>query len=279
QRQVYLRGQSFFNQLGLMEGPPTEQDIALVRGTMKCLEPQVQLKNFGWNAGFEENDEAILANYLLKGDKGWTLPEFFQALRATGLEFISMVNWWQWNLLDLFQDVDELPIEIAMGLADKSLEEQLYLFDLLHPVNRLLDLYCGLPQATSDGRSSGESPSEWTEAQWAQATLHLHPLLRTENFRANLVDCIQTLRAFPLRDHLPINEQPITIDSLMATCFLPLMASAQPMQVLIQQWQSVRPIDPVTRAVTSSADALALLIQLFSRLESLGYVLVEPCSP
>ncbi|OUC13840.1 MAG: SAM-dependent methyltransferase [Alkalinema sp. CACIAM 70d] len=271
QRRTYLRAQNFFNLLGLMEGPPTEQDIEIVRSTMRCLNGNVHLKNFGWGPNFEKDDETILANYLLKGDKGWTIREFFQALQDHDLEFISMVNWWQWNLVNLFQDVDELPIEIAMGIADKSVEEQLHLFELLHPVHRLLDLYCGV----SGTQPEFVSPSEWSDTQWMQATLSLHPVLNTNAFRENLVDCIQSMRSFPIRDHLPINDQPIMIDSLMATCLLPLVAGSTSMEQVIQYWLKIRPVNPVTGSATSQQESLELVKQLFCHLETLGYVLTE----
>jgi len=45
-------------------------------------------------------------NYLLQGDKGFTITELFAALKAADLEFISMVNWRQWDLMDLFKEKD-----------------------------------------------------------------------------------------------------------------------------------------------------------------------------
>ncbi|MBC6421881.1 MAG: hypothetical protein GDA43_15200 [Hormoscilla sp. SP5CHS1] len=50
----------------------------------------------------------MLANHLLQGDKGYNIPEMFAALRTANLEFVSMVQWQEWDLLALFKKVSRL---------------------------------------------------------------------------------------------------------------------------------------------------------------------------
>jgi 2-polyprenyl-3-methyl-5-hydroxy-6-metoxy-1,4-benzoquinol methylase len=272
QRSIFFCVQKFFRELGLMAGAPQDSEIALVRQTMNNLKDAVFVKSNSWLPIFADDDERILANYLLKGDKGWTIPEFFAALQAANLEFISMVNWWQWDLVDLFKSIDELPIEIAMNLSDKSPAEQLHLFELLHPTNRLLDLWCGLP-----GESLPITPTEdWTTADWQATQVHLHPQLRTPAFKQDLLTCISELKMFDICRHLKINiDGPLLIDSSAASCLLQLFTSPQPIAALVQHWQTLRPLDPLTLEPTQAAPTFELIRQMLMPLETYGYILFE----
>ena len=269
QREIYLRAQSFFRDLGLMAEAPTDSDVEMVRAVMRSLKDGVRIKQQSWQPAFEADSERVLANHLLKGDKGWRLPEFFDALRIADLEFSGMVNWWQWDLTALFNDINELPIEIAMGLADKSLEEQLALFELLHPVYRLLDLYCGVP-------SDADRPvvAEWADEQWQGATIYFPRQLKTEAVREDLVDRISTMRTFYLKDHLGLTDDPVAIDSVLGACLLPLIDGPQPMSALVDRWMRLYPVNPVTLKPTQSETAFEILKELLVRLEGWGYLMV-----
>ena len=270
QRAVYLRSQSFFRQLGLMAEAPTEDDVELVRDMMRSLKDGVRIKQETWQPAFEMDSERVLANHLLKGDKGWELPEFFDSLRASDLDFVGMVNWWQWDLTALFKDIDELPIEIAMGIAEKSIEEQLHLFELLHPVQRLLDLYCGAPMEIADR----EPVSDWTDDQWQTAVIHFPAQLRTAAVREDLNDRISTMRAFYVKDHLGLTDDPVAIDSVLAACLLPLMDKPQPLSALVDRWILLYPFNPVTLKPTQTETAFEMLRDLIVRLEGWGYLMV-----
>jgi 2-polyprenyl-3-methyl-5-hydroxy-6-metoxy-1,4-benzoquinol methylase len=272
QRSVFLSAQKFFKTLGLMEGAPQDSEIALVRQTMKCLKDGVFIKSNTWQPIFLEDDEQILANYLLKGDKGWTVTEFFAALKAANLEFISMVNWWQWDLVELFNNLDELPIALAMNLSEKSSEEQLHLFELLHPVHRLLDLWCGLPGEIS----LSTSIEDWTADDWQQTKVHLHPQLKTPAFKQDLITCISELKMFDLCRHLRVNtDGSLTIDCSVASCLLPLLSAPQTITALAQHWQKLRPLDPVTLDPIQSKAAFELVRQLLIPLEGAGYIMFD----
>ena len=61
----------------------------------------------------------------------------------------------------------------------------------------------------------------------------------------------------------------------MAACLLPLWEEAQQMKALVERWQKLRPVHPVTLEPQSEQEALELVQPALAQLENLGYVLVE----
>lgn len=147
QRQGYHRGQALFQMLGLTEENPGEYEVSVVIETMQALKDEVMLKAQNWRPAYEtpNSEEGILMNLLLLGDKGFTIADLFTMLRETDLAFLSMVDWRHWEVSDLFKDGDDLPAFIGMSLLGASAEERLRLFELLHPVHRLIDFWCCHP--------------------------------------------------------------------------------------------------------------------------------------
>ncbi len=271
QRVYFYRSQKLFKMMGLMNDIPGELEIGLVRETMKALKESVVLKTLTWKPFFEEQEEAVLANHLLQGDKGSTIPEMFSAMRAADLEFVSMVNWRQWNLMDLFKDPDDLPVFLGMSLPEASVEERLHLFELLQPIHRLLDFWCGHANQTK----AFVPVSEWALVDWQDARVSLHPQLKTSELREELIGCITQIRMFEISQHLLLTEGFVTIDSTMASCLLPLLEGSQSMMSLVERWKKLRPLHPVTLEPTEDEEAFYLVQQLLTQLESLGYVLLE----
>ncbi|PPS43182.1 class I SAM-dependent methyltransferase [Chroococcidiopsis sp. TS-821] len=271
QRTYYYRAQEVFKMMGLMDENPEELEIDLVRDTMNALKDQVKLKALTWSPALAADPERILMNLLFQGDKGYTIPETFAAIRKAELEFISMVNWRQWNLMELFKEPDDLPVFLAMSLPEISVEEQLTLFELLHPVHRLLDFWCGHPQ-----QSQNVVPVvEWTLSDWETAQVHLVPQLRTPEIKRELIDAIAQLNTFEISQYLPIPEKHVSIDSTVAACLLPLWEAPQPMRSLVAHWQKIRPVNLATLEPFSTNEALEVLSNALIGLESRGYVLVE----
>jgi 2-polyprenyl-3-methyl-5-hydroxy-6-metoxy-1,4-benzoquinol methylase len=271
QRSAYHQAQELFSILGLMEGSPSEAQMADVRSIMKTLKDGVLLKTRTWQPKFEMSDESLLANHLLQGDKGLTIPEFFAILRASDLEFISMVNWWQWDLVQLFDDINDLPIAVALNLAEKSIEEQLHVFELIHPYHRLLDLWCVHP-----GSTQPYTPvADWSDQQWHQATAYLHPCLKNEKFKQALITSITESNLFEISRYLQKTNEPINVDNLIASCLLVLMENRQPVRAIAQHWQKLRPLNLVTLQPTSDREAFEIVTQNLTRLEQQGYILLE----
>ena len=271
QRTYFYRAQEVFKMMGLMDENPEEVEIDLVREIMKSLKDQVELKSITWRPDIETDEERILMNYLFQGDKGYTISEMFSALRAAELEFVSMVNWRQWDLMALFREPDNLPAFLAISLPDTTVEERLHLFELLHPVHRLLDFWCGHPNQSQ----SFVPVAEWTLAGWQEAQVHLLPQLKTPELKEALLKSITQLKPFEITQQLLIPEKPVSIDSTVAACFFPLWEKSQSMRSLVERWQKLRPVHPVTLELTTEAEALEVVIQALTTLERLGYVFLE----
>ena len=128
QRTSFYRSQNLFKLMGLMGDNPEGFEVETVIEIMKALKDKVDLKKVTWRASFldKSEEESILMNYLLKGDKGYTIPQMFAAIQEADLEFISMVNWRRWELMDLFKEPDNLPVFLGLGLEQASIEEKLH---------------------------------------------------------------------------------------------------------------------------------------------------------
>ncbi len=267
-----FRAQAAFKTMGLMNGSPGELEIEIVRETMEALRDEIGIKAAGWNAELAQNEGWIMSNYLLVGDKGCSIPEVFAMLRGADLEFISMVAWRRWELMDLFKDPDDLPPFLAMSLPEASVEERLHLFDLLHPLHRLFDFWCGNPDRTQ----AFVPVAEWTEAQWREARVHLHPQLRTSQVREDLSNCIDSETPFEISRYIIVPTlAPVAIDSTMAACLLPLWEGPQSAVSLVQQWLQIRAEAAVNREPAAQETAFEEVKEMLTRLEVFLYVLLE----
>lgn len=272
QRVSYFRAQELFTMMGLMEQTPRELEIELVRDIMISLKEQVILKAKTWTSLEEESDQSILMNYLFQGDKGYTIPQLFTALQSADLEFVSMVNWRHWELMDLFKEPENLPHFLSLSLPDLSIEDYLHLFELLHPVHRLMDFWCAHPHEAE----SFVPVSQWTLSDWQQARVFLHPQLKSNEVREDLIACINNHNPFLISRYIPLPTlTPIAIDSNIAACLLPLWDSPQPLLSLVQRWLKLRPFHPVTLEAVTQQEALKEISELLQRLEVFLYILLE----
>jgi hypothetical protein len=239
---------------------------------MRALKNQVLLKQCTWPSKFDEDKDLTLVNHLLQGDKGYTIVEMFSALEAVGLEFISMVNWRKWELMDLFEEPDNLPVFLGLSLPEISIEQRLHMYELINPVHRLLDFWCGHPN-----QAQAYVPiTEWTTSEWQEAKIHLHPQLKTAAVKAELADCITHLHPFEINQYLPIADKQVSLDSALTTClFPPLLESAQSMPSLVERWQKLQPVHLMTLKPTTQEEAFEVARQALIGLEDLGYVLLE----
>ncbi|MFM6139104.1 MAG: class I SAM-dependent methyltransferase [Cuspidothrix sp.] len=273
QRANIFRAQEVFTLMGLMDGNPEELEIEIVTDTMKALKDNVNLKATTWTAGYEGEDkkENILMNYLFQGDKGYTINDIFSALKAADLEFIKMTNWRQWDLMNLFKEPDDLPAFLGMSLPEISTEDRLHLFELLHPIHRLLNFWCGNPQT----EYTVVPVTEWTDSHWENAIVHLHPQFQTPKFKTDLIACISEGKTFPIRKYLALTEEFVYIDSSMALCLLPVFDKPLPMMSLVEHWQKCRPLDPLTAEPTDTVKVFQLLQKLLEVLEDFDCIMLE----
>lgn len=270
-RACYYRAQELFRLMGLMDDNLGQREIERVEATMTSLKNEVRLKAEAWGPEYEGNPAEILANHLLQGDKGYTIPELFSALKDADLEFISMVEWRQWDVRNLFKTPDDLPVFLGLSLPELSSEERLHLFEMLHPVHRLLDVWCGHPNQAQ----LFVPLEEWTLWDWQGAKVHLHPQLKTPAMKEELLRCIRELKLFEISKYLPITGQQVLVDSTLAACLLPLSEEPQSMPSLVKRWQKLRPVHPVTLEPTAELEAFEIVTSTLMGLESSGYVLLE----
>lgn len=272
QRSHFFRAQEVFQMMGLMDGNPEDMEIDIALETMKALKNGVDLKAKTWSSSYEgeEGKVSVLMNYLFQGDKGYTIPDLFTALRDADLEFINMLNWRQWKLLDLFKEPENLPTFLAMSLPETTVEQQLHLFELLHPIHRLLDFWCGHPQTTSI-----IPVAEWSSSEWLNTKVYLHPQLKTSTVKEEVIRCTTQFNPFEIGKYLPVPGEQTLLDSSIAACFLPLWDEAQTLPLLIERWQKLRPVHPVTLEPTAESDAFEVISSALTGLESSGYLLLD----
>ena len=273
QRQSIYRAQKMFAMMGLMDENPEDLEIEVVVETMQALKDNVQLKTQTWNPNYTSKDskQEILMNHLFQGDKGYTISDLFTALKLADLEFISMVNWREWDFRDLFKDADNLPVFLGMSLPELSIEDRLQMYELLHPIHRLLDFWCGHPQQIQNFVPL----IEWSDEDWQTAKVYLHPQLNTSKFREDLVTNAIGCGMLSLNNYLSTHNQVVTLDSSMSTCLLPLLDAPQSMISLVERWEKFRPVDPITLQPIDHQKAFQLVQNTVRSLESLDYLMIE----
>jgi hypothetical protein len=132
-------------------------------------------------------------------------------------------------------------------------------------------VWCGLLEQTQEY----EPIAQWSDETWQSATVHLHPQVITDKFRAALNDCVTGAKIFELSRVCQLAELSLIIDSQGAGCLLPLLEMPRSIEVLVKWWQKLRPFNPVTQEPTSETEALERVKGLLMPLEENGYVMLE----
>lgn len=273
QRQVYFQAQEFFGLLGLTQSNPEEFELQTVLDIMEQLADKADLKRLTWNKNFtgkldDRTREFILMNYLLQGDKGFTIPQVFTYLDSADLEFIEMVAWPKWRLKSLFKDPDNLPAALTLALEEATPAEILHLVNLLHGSERLLDLWCGHPDVEIPSPTQG------------QAMVSLHPQLQTEEVKQVWQAHVQGGRPLALSDYLKwpvhglLHSEKVEIDAIGLGALWPLFAGPQSFADLRQRWLQLYPRDLLTLAPVPEEIAGTMLRELLLFLNQYLYVLL-----
>ena len=272
ERSYFYRAQEGFRMMGLMDKNPRESEVELCREMMSAFNDNVRIKEKTWNPERAYKDqEWILSNYLFLEDKGYTIPEVFACLKDANLEMISMVKWREWELQELFQEPNKLPRLLAMCLPQMSLEE-LHLFELWHPIHRLLDFWCGYPQE----ERSLTPVARWTEEDWQKAVVQLHPQLRTPQVREDAIACIRKRSSFEISRYISTSTlSPIWIEPVMTTCLLSLWEGSQPVSTLVESCLKIAPLQLPTLEPAREATAFQEVTECLRKLEGCLYVLLE----
>jgi 2-polyprenyl-3-methyl-5-hydroxy-6-metoxy-1,4-benzoquinol methylase len=271
-RAPMFRAQKFCQEIGLMDDNPGDLEIEILLETMNALKSSVNLKKTAWSENCRQNPRVALMNHLLQGDKGYTIPEMFALLESANLEFICMLNQRQWDLMDLFQTPDDLPAFWAMSLPDLTEAEKLNLFELLNPVHRLLDFWCGHPHAAK----TFTPVNEWNMEEWENARVYLHPQLRIDRTKDDLTSAMNQINSVNISQYLPIpGLSEIWIDSLTIAFLLPLWEGSQSAINLAKRWHQIQPVNLMTLEEISLESAFETVTKILTTMVEFGYVLVE----
>ena len=271
QRANFYRAQRLFQGMDLLDEEDKDLAVETAREIMKALKNDVPLKQTTWSAQIEASEEDILANHLLREDKGFTIPQLFDTLRSSALNFVSMTDSGTWKLESLFAEPDNLPPFLAMSLPGLSEEEKLTTFELLQPNHRLLDFW----STRLENNTNTRSLEDWTESNWYEARVFLHPLLCIPEAKAELASCLQDPRPFCMSRYLPVpGYTNVTVDSTMAASLFPLFEGPQTVRNLAKRWHQVHPVDAISLDPLPETTALFLLRKTFQPLERFGYLLL-----
>ncbi|MFB2833842.1 class I SAM-dependent methyltransferase [Floridanema evergladense] len=271
-RADFYAAQKLFDLMGLMNQAPGEPEIEKVRETMKALKNNVSLKVNTWKPQYENDPAWYLANYLLEGDRGYTIPEMFAALRAADLEFISMVNWPFWDIVDLLEEPDRLPPLMATNLPNLSVEQKLHTYELLNPIHRLIDFWCGHPGAVTPPVPL----TEWTDREWLEAWVYIHPSLKVPQVKKEMIASVVDIKLLEMHKYLAFSKDPsLMMDSAAVATLLPLTEEPQSVESLWERSLMLRPINPASYEASDRQTAFKFVKELLISLEQLGFVFIE----
>ncbi len=270
QRHYYYQAQKLWKLLGLMDEAPSDMEFFVLREIMNSLADQVILKNLTWKS--DADDTTLSANYLLQEDKGYTVPEMFQIIRDADLEFISMTNWNQWNIKDLLKDKSNPSEYLDMFLSLASTEDKLQIYELLHPINRLLDFWCShvseVPVFTP--------PEEWLDQTWQNSKVYLHPKLKHPKIKESLEKAIALYAPFNIHIFLKINApEQISLYTTSCACLYLLWDAPLTVMELVQKWLKIKPVNWLTEKSMTEEQAFSEVKQTLIEMESLMLVLLE----
>ena len=271
QRKNFYRSQDLCKLLGLWDGNPQEAEIGMLTELMRSLKEDVNLKVNTWSTGFEEKPKGTLSNHFLVGDKGFTILDLFHLLQKTNLEFIKMTNWRTWNLQELFKSKENLPAFLEEFLGKLSMPDQFRVFELIQPNHRLFDFWCGHP----DQGNNFIPVAEWTETQWAEAKVYLHPQLKTPEFITEANRCASQLNPLEISRYLPTVPSSNLDSIIVATVILPLIESACSLKELVERSQYLRPYNLQTLEPITYQSASDTMTSTLTGLEYLGYVMLS----
>lgn len=270
QRYYFYQGQHLCKYLGLMDETATEMEFSIVREMMNALDERVLLKVRTWNA--DPNNSFLAANYLLQEDKGYTIPEMFTLIHDADLEFISMTNWNQWDVRDLYKDKKTPSEYLDTILEMASVEEKLHIYEIFQPVNRLLDFWC-CPTGKAEVRVP---PIDWEDRDWETAMVYLHPELRHPKIKESLEQAIALYAPFNIHVFIQCNAaSPITLYTAACACLYLLWDQPLSLKELGKAWHQIKPCNWITKAVISEREALEEIKQTAIEMEFLMLILVQ----
>ena len=283
QRREYYRAQEFFKFTGIFD-EETATALSLTKETLTNLKNTIRMKSYyqdyadnklkttGSQSKEKMLDEWIFVNYLLRSDKGYTIPELFDFLNDADLDFLSMVNWRHWNIIDLFQDPDSLPLFWQISLESASEAEKLHLYELLNPVHRLLDFWC----VKKSAQPIPPAPLTWNDPSWQPCRVYLHPVLKKQRIQQEVVTACQNRNPLDFSQYIKLNAlNSVLVDCDFLSCLLPLWDKSLSFTELLNRWLQIQPLSLDNLTPKSAKQASTELQELLSKLEFFNFILLE----
>jgi 2-polyprenyl-3-methyl-5-hydroxy-6-metoxy-1,4-benzoquinol methylase len=273
-RERFLRSQQLWKFLGLMDDAPDRTECDIVREIVNSLQDTVIMKSQAWlnvDQGSEPN-EFVFMNHLFHGDCGFTISQMFEMLNASNLEFISMVNWKHWDLDILFDDKQNILAHFDAILSSNSEEPKLYVYELLNPIDRQLDFWCGHPGQ----RKSYISADNWDDSIWIYARVFLNPYLKLDRVRSALDKAIASFTPFKISEFFSQTTiEPVSLSTQSAIYLR--MAWDRPITFdqLVKQWLRIKPLNLLTLEPMTEAEAFAEIKRTLIEMEAYMFVMLE----
>jgi ubiquinone/menaquinone biosynthesis C-methylase UbiE len=277
QRQAHFRIQELCHFLGLMNENPEDFEIEAIVSLLNALAPGTRTRQEAWRTKREgdvkELKEVVLMNFLFHEDKGFTIPQLREFLERSDLYFLSMTQWRGWHVSSLFENPEEVPALIELGLGEGDALDKAYFFDLINPIHRLFDCWLS-PQAVVEPELELiEMPAE----ELGQLAVSLHPQLQTyERTREALETACRKRQRFSFTRLLSHGSSDhVEYDSLYAGLLLPLLERAHSIHELAHRWLRLSPYDPLAERSISDAEAQHHVAEFVAELERDLYVVLE----
>jgi hypothetical protein len=180
-----------------------------------------------------------------------------------------MVQWRDWEVMDLFEDPENLPLIWQMGLAEMTIDQRLHTYELLNPVHRLLDFW-----ATRDEPQPLRPLGDRTD--WTTATIHIHPVLRSDPIQSELSTAVNARQPFEISQYVPnVTRGAVRLPYGLAAALLPLWDGPQSLAAIVDRFCQIEPVNPLTLGKIDRAAAERVVKQMIIQLETFLYVLVD----
>jgi 2-polyprenyl-3-methyl-5-hydroxy-6-metoxy-1,4-benzoquinol methylase len=276
QRAHIFAAQHFFREMGFASAELEESEsIALVEEVLLASSPKLVRPRQLWDQYDTSvpnlKEELIVANFLLHGDRGFTVDDVFDLVASADLQVVAPVEPQNWDLDRLF-DRAQLPALVQERLQQGNLQDQMRWHELMSNSNRLIDLFCSPTEITVNSWRPDAAELQQCENSLRVA---LHPLLNTEEFRSAAIDACRYLKPLNLGIFL---QRPFGIGAASASllpALMPLLDQPQCLTNLIDHFLKVSPVDPINHSPIARSDAAQQVCEFLDKLHTFGYILIE----
>ena len=118
--------------------------------------------------------------------------------------------------------------------------------------------------------------AKWTNDTWQKAKIYLHPNVNVPVIKEEIISSISNNKPWQCSGYLPFTKEPFTnIEPTIIAYLLPLFEAPQTLNNLVERWQKIKPVDPVTLNPIEPQVAFQQVKQQLINLEQTGFVLVE----